>query len=214
MIEELQPRTVVESTSQPVSRSDSGDSNRHGVVDVSEMETIVVNGASASAGEICTRIQLTTGKKEIVCNEVIQCKLMEKNQKMDKTRYEEERAQAVKVNTDVVLLITTSDDVAEPFDLPERCGLVSKGEFDRYFGPFASRGHRSLQEPPNINTHELSLVDGVGDATAEKVIDERRKRRFSSHEDAVSRLIPANKKCKTAEVLCALHCDGEEAEFA
>ncbi|KAE8971312.1 hypothetical protein PR003_g27971 [Phytophthora rubi] len=214
LINELQPRTVVESTTQQVSRSGSGDSTRHGVVDVSEMGSIVVSGASTSAGGIFTRIQLTTGKKEIVCNEVIRCNSMQNNQKMDKTRYEEERANAVNVNTDVLLLITSSDDVAEPFDLPERCGLVSKGEFDRYFGPFASRGHRSLQEPPNINTHELRLVERVGDATADKVIDERRKRRFPSHEDAVSRLIPANKKRKTAEVLHALHCDGEDAEIA
>ncbi|KAE8984872.1 hypothetical protein PR003_g20167 [Phytophthora rubi] len=209
LINELQPRTIEESTSQQVSRSGSGDSTRHDVVDVSEMGTIVINGASASAGDIFTRIQLTTAKKEIVCNEVIRCKLMQKNKKVDKTRYEDEKAKAVN-DTDVFLLITSSDDVAEPFDLPERCGLVSKGEFDRYFGPFASRGHRSLQEPPNINTHELSLVDGVGAATAEKVIDGRRKRRFSSHDDVVSRLFPANKKCKPAEVLHALHCDDEE----
>ncbi|KAE8964266.1 hypothetical protein PR002_g29027 [Phytophthora rubi] len=127
-IKELQPRRVVESSTQQVSRSGSDDSfltKRHDAVKVSHMDTIVVKGAGAS-GDISMQIQLMNGNREIVCNEVVQCKLMQRNQKMNKARYEEERAKAVDVNTDVFLLITTSDDVTDPFGLPERCGIVSK----------------------------------------------------------------------------------------
>jgi len=67
-------------------------------------------------------------------------------------------------------------------------------------------------EPPNINTasyQELRWIEGVGDAMATKIIDERNKRLFSSCEDAVNRL-NLNKTCKTADILRAMHCNQEE----
>jgi len=102
--------------------------------------------------------------------------------------YEKEQAKGVEGNSDVFLLITSaqlSADVA----LHPRCGIVSKDKIRQYFGPFASRAYRSLLDPPNINTasyRELRLMEGVGDATAKFIIEEKNIRRFSSHEDAVS----------------------------
>ncbi|OQR89637.1 crinkler (CRN) domain-containing protein [Thraustotheca clavata] len=216
LIEELQPRTVVEAVHQHDSKSGVEDStfftNRDGGVNVSEMNTIVINGASASAGDIFMRVQLMIDDQQVQCNEVIQCKLLQTKQKINEAMYAKERTKAVNGDSDVFLLITPAQ--ATEFALPPLCGIVSTNEFDQYFGPFASRAYRSFLEPPNINTasyHELRRIEGVGDATAEKIIDERKKRAFSSHADAVNRLF-TNKKCKNAEILSAMHFDGVGAD--
>jgi DNA uptake protein ComE-like DNA-binding protein len=216
-IQELHPRKVVEAINQHDTKSIAVNStcftNREGVVNVSEMRTIVINGASASAGDLFMRVRLLVGSQPVECNEVIQCKLFQAKQKMNNATYVKEQAKGVEGNSDVFLLITSaqlSADVA----LPPRCGIVSKDEFHQYFGPFASRAYRSLLDPPNINTasyRELRLIEGVGDATAKSIIEEKKRGRFSSHEDAVSRL-RLSKKPKTAAVLAALLYDDEGHE--
>ncbi|DBA03653.1 TPA: hypothetical protein N0F65_006832 [Lagenidium giganteum] len=172
------------------------------------MNTIVINGSSASAGAIFMRVQLTIrGKHQRQRTEVIQCKLLQTKQKISRKTYVEERAKAV--NESDVFLLITSGDVTEELPLPARCGIVSKKEFGRYFGPFASRAYRSFLGPPNINTasyHELRRIEGVGDATAKQIINERKKRPFSCQEDAVNRLF-AKKESKNAKILHAMHCD-------
>jgi hypothetical protein len=215
-IYEPHPRMVVEAVRQHDTKSISEDlplfTNRDGGVKLSEMKTIVINGASASSGDVFTRVRLV-GSQQVECNEVIQCKLFQTKQKMNNATYQKELAKGVKGDLDVFLLITSaqlSDDVA----LPPRCGVVSKDEFLEYFGPFASRAYRSLLEPPNINTasyRELRLIEGVGDATARSIIEEKKRGRFSSHEDAVTRL-DLSKKRKIAAALGALLYDGEGQE--
>ncbi|POM80159.1 LOW QUALITY PROTEIN: Crinkler (CRN) domain containing hypothetical protein, partial [Phytophthora palmivora] len=133
------------------------------------------------------------GKKQVQCNEVMRCKLLQTDEKID----EELTSKNAKTpDSDVLILITLAE--ATTFDLPPRCGLVSKNEFEQYFGPFASRAYRSLLEPLDINTASYHQVEGVGDANANKVIE---KRPYSNLEDAVNRLGFNNKKCKTAEIL-------------
>lgn len=139
------------------------------------MNTIVINGTSASDGDLFMRVQLAVGGQQVQCNEVIQCKLLQTNQKVNEDTYVKERAKEVNVSTDVFLLVTPAQ--ATKFALPLRCGIVSTSEFGRYFGPFASRAYRSFLEPPDFNTasyHELRRVERVGDATAAKIIAERK----------------------------------------
>ncbi|ETP50800.1 hypothetical protein F442_03975 [Phytophthora nicotianae P10297] len=180
LITELSSRTVVEAIHQQDTKSGPDNStcftNRDGGVKVSAMNTIVINGASASAGDLYMRVQLTVGDQQVKCNEVIQCKLLQTKQKINDDTYAKERAKAVNGSSDVFLLVTPAQ--ATEFALPPRCGIVSSNEFGRYFGPFASRAYRSFLEPPNINTasfHELRRIEGVGDATAAKIIAERKK---------------------------------------
>ncbi|GLE02973.1 hypothetical protein PINS_up011852 [Pythium insidiosum] len=215
-ITEPSSRTVVEAIHQDVTQSSIvGDdsaccTNRDGGVSVSDMNTIVINGAGAPAGDILMRVQLTVGGQQVQSNEVIQCKLLQSGDKVNETSYASyviEKKKAVNKSSDVFLLVTPAE--ATEFGLPPRCGIVSANEFGRYFGPFASRAYRIVQEPPNINTasyHELCRIEGVGVATATKIITERKKRLFSSLDDAVIRLC-ASKRCKTAQVLSAMHCD-------
>lgn len=219
-IRERSPRKVVESSSQLVTKCVLNDltcfTNCGKVVKVSDMNTIIINGASAPAGDILMGVQLMIGDKEVRCNEVIQCKLVQTKKKITKERYDKEVAKAANVNSDVFLLITTAQ-VTDQFVLPARCGIVSKDEFRQYFGPFASRAYRSLLDPPNINTasfHELRLIRGLGEAIAKNILAERKRKRFSSFEDAVVRL-NTKKRSKTVEVLRALHFDDaiEEADF-
>ncbi|KAF1782670.1 hypothetical protein GQ600_25718 [Phytophthora cactorum] len=155
LIQEPHRRAVVESINQHDTKSVSEDStcftNRVDDVKLSEMKTIVINGASASAGDLFMRVRLIIGNKQVQCNEVIQCELLQTKQKMNKATYEKEQAKGMKGNSDVFLLITSAK-LLEHFALPPRCGIVSKDEFVQYFGPFASRTYRSLLEPPNINT--------------------------------------------------------------
>jgi len=182
---------------------------RVGSVTVSDTYTNVINGSSTSAGDIFMRIRLTMGDQEVECNEVIQCKLLKSKQNINAEMYENERAKAVNKNSDVFLLITSAH--ADEFALPARCGIVSSNEFDEYFGPFAGRAYQSFMEPPNINTasyHELWRIEGVGDALAKEIVNERNKRRFSNYEDAVKQL-SLNKKRKTSDILRAMQYDHE-----
>ncbi|GMF23225.1 unnamed protein product [Phytophthora lilii] len=211
LIHEEVPRTVVKAVSQLETKSGSKDSlirtEHHGSVDISTMSTVVVNADHAAAGDIFMRVHLTDGNRQIHSNEVIQCKFTERNQKIDRAYYEKERTKAVNNASDVFLLIAPSD-LVEPFDLRKRCGIVSKAEFNDYFGPFASRAYRSLFEAPDINNasyQELRLIEGVGDAIAAKIIAKRNRKRFSSHDDAIERLFK-NRKCKTADILRELNC--------
>ncbi|EGZ27799.1 hypothetical protein PHYSODRAFT_554186 [Phytophthora sojae] len=194
IITEPTSRTVVEALRQEDTKSSSDDS-------------------TASAGDLFMRVQLKVGRQNVQCNEVIQCKLLQTKQKIDEDAYAKERAKAANESSDVFLLVTPAQ--ATEFDLPPRCGLVSANDFGRYFGPFTSRAYRSFLEPPNINTasfHELRRLEGVGDATAAKIIAERTIRRFSNLEDALNRLVPS-KKGKTAMILSRMHYDDDEADL-
>ncbi|KAG7375252.1 hypothetical protein PHYPSEUDO_002252 [Phytophthora pseudosyringae] len=150
-IKEPSPRTVVKAINQHDTKSVSDGSacftNLDGDVKLFEMKTIVINGDSASAGDLFMRVRLIVGNEQVQCNEVIQCKLLQTKQKMSKATYEKEKAKAMKGSSDVFLLITSAE-LADCFALPPRCGIVSKDEFVQYFGPFASRAYRSLLEPP------------------------------------------------------------------
>ncbi|EGZ24383.1 hypothetical protein PHYSODRAFT_325506 [Phytophthora sojae] len=131
-------------------------STDRGEVDIHEMDSIVINGTSAPAGDLFSLVQLIIGdQQQAPCNEVLQCKLLQSKRKITAEMYEEEMQKAVDQNVDVFLLITAAE--ADSFPLPPRCGLVSKSEFDEYFGLFACRAYRSFQAP-NINFasyHEL-----------------------------------------------------------
>ncbi|KAG9411203.1 hypothetical protein AC1031_016841 [Aphanomyces cochlioides] len=210
LIEEPNPRNVVEAIHQHDTKFIPEDStcftNRDGYVELEELNTIVINGTSAPTGDLFMRIQLVVGNDKVRCNEVIQCKLVQSKQKMNKATYDKEQTKGITGSSDVFLLIT-SGELTDQFALPPRCGIVSKGEFIQYFGPFASRAYRSLLEAPNINTasfNELKLIEGVGEANAIKIVQERAKRKFVCHEDAESRL-NLKKKSKITEVLATLH---------
>lgn len=211
LITEPRPRSVVEAFHQEVTKFRLDDLTRSTDHDsgVAAMNTIGINGASASAGDLHMRFQVTVGAQQVPCNEVIHCKLLQTNQKINEDAYFKERERAITGNSDVFLLVTPAQATA--FTLPPRCGIVSESEFGRYFGLVASRAYRSFLEPPNINAasyHELHRTEHVGKRTATRIITERQKRRFSDMEDAVNRLL-STKKCKTAEILRCMHCDAQ-----
>jgi len=83
---------------------------------VSGKDTIIINGPGASAGNIYMQIQLAIGNQEVECNKVIQCKLLQSNQKITAKMYENEQAKAVNEDSDVFLLITSAQ--ADEFALP------------------------------------------------------------------------------------------------
>ncbi len=212
VIKELHSRRVVEAVSRQHTKSDLKDltcfTNRIGNVTLSEKDTIVINAHGASAGDIFMQIQLTNGDQEVECNEVIQCKFLQSKKTITAEMYEEERAKSVNEKSDVFLLITSAP--VNEFALPARCGIVSLTEFAAYFGPFASRAYQSVLEPPNINTasyQELKHIKGVGDATAEKIVNERKIRRFLDYDDAVKRVAS---DIMIADSLRGLHYDDEE----
>ncbi|KAK1930433.1 hypothetical protein P3T76_014104 [Phytophthora citrophthora] len=208
-ITERSPRKLVQAVSQHDTNSGSGvlsvTTSEHGNVAISDMDTVIINGTSAQAGDLFMGIELTTiGGQQVQCNEVIQCKFLHTKAKFKEETYAEEREKAVD-DSDVFLLITSSP-VAK-FDPPPRCGIVSIEDFPQYFGPFASRAFRSLLAPPNINVapyQVLCLVEGLGRKTADKIVQERAKQKFTDVDDAVNRLCD-NPKCATAKALRLLY---------
>ncbi|KAJ8554816.1 hypothetical protein ON010_g9667 [Phytophthora cinnamomi] len=79
-----------------------------GVVEISKMDAVVIN---APAGVILSLVQLVIGKQPIVrlCNEVLQCKLLQSKRKISAKIYDEEREKAVDQNVDVFLFITIAE---------------------------------------------------------------------------------------------------------
>eukprot|EP00644_Phytophthora_capsici_P006305 jgi/Phyca11/569447/estExt2_Genewise1.C_PHYCAscaffold_320358 len=166
LITEPSPRELVQALHQHGTKSSSGVSlvttDQHGDVKVSDMQTIIINGTRASAGNLFMTVELTNfGGQQVKCNEVIQCKFLHTKAKFDEDVYAAEREKAVD-DSDVFLLITPSS--VDEFDLPPKCGIVSEKEFRQYFGPFASRAFRSILAPPDINkasSEVLRLVKGL-----------------------------------------------------
>ncbi|KAL3670192.1 hypothetical protein V7S43_004507 [Phytophthora oleae] len=136
---------ILEPTSR---RIEDSDDYCNGVIRVEDMTTIGVKTSGTPAGDTFARVHLKIGENDIQCNEVIQCKLVEATN-ISQSMLEKTRGEAVG-KSDVFLLITTGE--VDTLTLPGRCGIVSKAEFDNYFGPFASRARRNLAEIPNINT--------------------------------------------------------------
>ncbi|KAK1944393.1 hypothetical protein P3T76_004305 [Phytophthora citrophthora] len=209
-INEPKSRKVLEAVCQYETKSGSGiyectthrDSNKK----LSDMNTIILNGPSATAGDLFMSIELTTGCRQVLCNEVLQCKLLQTKKKLRESDYAKERDKAVNLNSDVFLLITSGG--TNKFGLSPRCGLVSIAEFQQYFDPFASRAYRRFLVPPDINVvsyRELCRVEGLGAQLAARILAERERGRFSSVEDAVNRLFK-NHFCKTANVVRGLYC--------
>ncbi|RUS29163.1 hypothetical protein BC938DRAFT_480973 [Jimgerdemannia flammicorona] len=87
-------------------------------------------------------------------------------------------------NRDFFIFFTTQK-TPDNIKLPPNSGIVDQKNWNDYFGPFAGRAFvYGLMGAPNINTADfttLQLVDGVGPATARKIMV---KRKFSSIEDA------------------------------
>lgn len=110
---ERSPRKVGESSSQLVTKFVSNDltcfTNCGKVVKVSDLNTIIINGTSAPAGDIFMGVQLMIGGEEVRCNEVIQCKLVQTKKKMTKETYDKEVVKAANANSNVFLLITTAE---------------------------------------------------------------------------------------------------------
>ncbi|KAH9097057.1 hypothetical protein Ae201684P_011786 [Aphanomyces euteiches] len=75
-IEELHPRRVVEAVHRHNTKSGAKDSmiltDRHGHIDMSKMNTIVINGAGAPAGDIFMRVQLMIDGQQVQRRNVCQ----------------------------------------------------------------------------------------------------------------------------------------------
>jgi hypothetical protein len=100
-----------------------------------------------------------------------------------------EREKACDAN-DFFIEYTTSETSIAEGDLEPRCGLVDKGCFEQYFGPFASRVWRLAATVP-INTAtraQLMTVDGIGEVLADEILDVRRAGPFANIGDARKRL--------------------------
>ncbi|KAG1711952.1 hypothetical protein DVH05_009192 [Phytophthora capsici] len=202
MITERSPREVVEASHQHKTKSSSGVSlvttDQHGDVKVSDMKTIIINDTSNLAGDLFMTVELTIDGQQVQRNEVIQYKFLRTKAKFEEDVYAAERQKAVD-DSDVFLLITLSP--VDEFDLPPKCGIVSKEEFRQYVGPFATRAYRCLLAPPDINKASykvLRSIEGFSEEAVKTIMEERRKRKFSDIEDAVNRVCP----CKCPRNAC------------
>ncbi|KAH9155928.1 hypothetical protein AeRB84_002122 [Aphanomyces euteiches] len=145
-IEEQRPREIVIAKGQQNSSDLSKETNTSTVhdVDINLMHSIVINTPNAPAGNIVSTISTPHGHTSVRCNEIILCKSTQIKCNMDEETYNTERQKTDLDNSDVFLLITPEE--SREFELPPQCGIVSKAEFQEYFGLFASRAEHCLEQ--------------------------------------------------------------------
>ncbi|CAG8631663.1 229_t:CDS:1, partial [Paraglomus occultum] len=148
-------------------------------VNVANCEHCIINGYSASAGDIFLGIEYANTKTgtNTKALEVHQCKLVKNN--VSQKLYEAEREKSMNSNRkDVFILYTCGKANVSP---PSGCAIVSQENWNSYFGPFAGRAFKyAVTGPVNVNTgtmFQLSATEGIGKTRAGMIIDARRKRR-------------------------------------
>jgi len=153
-----------------------------GKVDVRNADCFVLNGTSASAADgFCGLIiNGENGVRELHQNKHI------KND-VSKSLFKKEYEKAA-MEKDVFILFTTHESEITAADLPARGGIVSKKNFQDYFGPFSARAFSEFKITINqASRSQLQATAGIGPARAEKILNERKKGNFKNRSDFVNR---------------------------
>jgi hypothetical protein len=148
-------------------------------VNVREHKHCILNAASAPYGDCFLSLDSSNAS-----NEVHQYKKYSDKTPLSQQDYMNERQKAAS-NQDFFLLFTTKECNIE---LPDNSGIVDKKVWKDYFGPFSGRAFVFADEGPlNINTAsrtQLQLIEGIGKAYANTIIEKRKHCVFDSIEIA------------------------------
>lgn len=137
-----------------------------GQVDVRKCDSFILNG---TADGFCG-MMLEDGS---VVRELHQNKHVKRN--IDLKLFMEEYWKAAHTK-DFFILYTTHDSSVTTAELPNRAGIVSKANFEDYFGPFAARSFREDKVSINKATRsQLEAVSGIGPTTATTILNERKR---------------------------------------
>ncbi|CAG8508052.1 3412_t:CDS:2 [Ambispora gerdemannii] len=179
-------------------------------IDWENGNVIVVNGTSAPFGDsfgfrniinstkllnICQKFKLRQVLEESIKN----CEgILEREYPLQKAKFPDNYVP-------VMLFFATQpygDDLSE---LPDNCLLITKKNFEKYFGPvFSSRATFFLTQHINPNFAEpkgmCKTLDGVGEVTAGEIVS---KRPYSDEEDFYTK----NPRVKITKILSFFPCD-------
>ena len=108
---------------------------------------------------------------------------------LSKELMDEERDKSANA-TDVLIILSTFDSVA-PSDIPPNTAVVTKANFEDYYGPVAARAfYLSNIARVNANTSPRSVLlaaNGIGDVRAQSILEGRKKQRFTGIDDCATR---------------------------
>jgi hypothetical protein len=105
-------------------------------------------------------------------------KLTDVENEMKKSKQSHDSSGLVK-KSDFFFLIVSSQPLNKDIkieSLPDNCVVVGPDQFDSFFGALSSRAHFLGGSKINLNYHSskvLQLIDGVGEKTAQIIIDNR-----------------------------------------
>ena len=160
-----------------------------GTVNLTKENVFVINGTSASAGDGFCPLDIVgeaAGAREIHQNKHIKGNI-------SINQYMEEYNKAAQ-KRDLFLLFTTSNTTVTGENLPPHGGIVSKAQMKYYFGPFAARAFCDIKV--NINKAsraQLEAIAGIGHATADAIIESRKRKQIESWEDLEGRGLKLNR---------------------
>jgi len=161
----------------------------HGDVDPSKGDDFIVNAAHASAGDgFC--VVRREGAPAFL--EIQQYKLKTVKGALVPATVAQERRKAVhpdEKSAFFILFSTYEKFVGQADKLPQQTGIVSKQNFEDYFGPFASRAIFSSTPVSiaSVTRSMLLLTRGIGEARANAILEERNKRAFDGIDDCHKR---------------------------
>lgn len=157
----------------------------YALVDVRDYSYCIINGVSAPYGDAFIRLDTILQS----ANEIHQYKYYDRNSSFSQDDYINERRKSAS-DDDYFMLYITKDECN--INLPSKSGIVDGKCWNEYFGPFAGRAYIFASKGPlNINKAsyaQLQIADRVGPKTADKIIQERKKRSFDGVDDAKKRL--------------------------
>ncbi len=148
-------------------------------MDLSKENVFVINGSGATAADGFCPLEII-GEEE-GARELHQDKHQQNIFSLDDYMREYNKSAMKK---DIFIVFTTGNTTITAKDLPARGGIVSRENFKDYFGPFAARAFFNIKIDINQATRsQLETIAGIGEKTANQIIEERLKRKFDSCED-------------------------------
>ena len=149
-----------------------------GVVNLRKCDRFILNDTSARGADGFCGLQLENGTiiKELHQNKHIQSPV-------NKSLFEAERNKSAN-DSDFFILFTTHSCSLQSEDFVKRTGVVSKENFQDYFGPFTARAFQDFQISINdASRSQLEAVPGIGPASANLILTERKKQSFQNQDD-------------------------------
>ncbi|CAG8448871.1 8972_t:CDS:2 [Acaulospora morrowiae] len=151
-----------------------------GEIDVTKASHILIN---ESGDSFCSIKMVGT---ELLQTETHQCKLVK--QIISQERFKDEHEKATSSGDTFVLYTLESSKKLELHQ--PMTAIVSKDNWEEYFGSFARRCYNYAMEPPNLNEAtytQLTGINFIGEARARIIMEERNKCEFSGIDDCERR---------------------------